>query len=97
MTLNHIEHAISNKKVVTFHYDGMPRVVEPHLLGTTKTGNLALRAYQIGGYSSSGVLSWKLFLVEKMSNIQVLNDDFVERPDYNPYDKGMMNIHCRID
>lgn len=47
MDLKNIEQAIINKKVIEFYYDRMLRIVEPHLLGTTKAGNLALRAIKL--------------------------------------------------
>lgn len=51
-----LEDAIRSRRVVTFHYDGLPRIVEPFLLGTTTAGRSALRAYQTAGGSRSGTV-----------------------------------------
>lgn len=44
-----LEDAIRSRRVVTFHYDGPPRIVEPFLIGTTTAGRPALRGFQTGG------------------------------------------------
>lgn len=46
-----IKTAIQNKQLLSFIYDGYPRVVEPHTYGLDKKGHPALRTYQIRGGS----------------------------------------------
>ena len=46
--------AIENQNIIEFYYDGEFRAVEPHCYGVTTAGNEGLRAFQIGGYSSTG-------------------------------------------
>lgn len=88
--------AIEDKKIVTFSYDGGSRTIEPHCYGISKAGNELLRAYQTGGYSKSGKsVDWKLFSVNKISNLEVSTDTFDgTRPQYNPNDKAMAQIYC---
>lgn len=51
-----LEHAISNRLHIEFVYDGHPRVVQPAAYGIhATTRKPTLRAYQVGGTSSSRV------------------------------------------
>lgn len=91
--------AIKNRKVVKFFYKGQKRIVEPHCYGIHKdTGNEALRAYQIGGYSSSGkIYEWKLYIISEMSGIVVSDERFEDsRPGYRMEDSMMATIFCQI-
>lgn len=65
-----IKTAILNKQLLSFIYDGYPRVVEPHTYGLDKKGHPALRAYQIKGGSDSGeYIGWKIFHVDEIRNL----------------------------
>ena len=96
---NDICKAIENKNVIEFFYNGQRRVIEPYCYGIHKdTGNEVLRAYQIGGFSSSGkIYEWKLYIVSKMSGIVVLDKRFKNpRPSYKMNDSTMATIFCQI-
>jgi len=97
MTLTRIKQAITNKKIIEFFYDGKQRIVEPYLIGTTTTGKQSLRAYQIGGHSNSGIPSWKMFTIMKISSVKVTDNAFSKKSDYNPNDKGMIKILHRVE
>ena len=93
-----IKTAITERKVITFFYEGSERVVEPFCYGKSTKGNDVLRAFQIGGASSSGEpFGWKLYIVNEMSSISINESTFDNnRPDYNPNDKGMVEIYCAV-
>jgi len=91
--------AIKSKRVLKFIYEGFERIVEPHTYGVHKdTGNEVLSAYQIGGYSSSGKIPyWRLYVVSKISDLQITNDTFSQpRPGYKKGDSRMSKIFCEI-
>lgn len=88
--------AISNQNLLEFEYDGNSRTVEPHCYGLTTKGNEAIRAYQVGGYSSSGQMGWKLYNLSKADNFEILDDIFETRDDYKQGDKGMSEIYIEI-
>ncbi|MGN7988619.1 hypothetical protein ACTJKC_14820 [Pedobacter sp. 22226] len=88
--------AIENQNVIEFNYEGTLREVEPHRYGKTTAGNEALRAYQVGGYSSSGKMGWKMYDLRKAENINILEITFDVRGDYSKGDKGMSQIHMEI-
>ena len=90
--------AIAQRKVIKFFYDGGERVVEPFCYGRNSKGNDVLRAFQIGGASSSGEpFGWKLYIVNDMDFISISANTFNSiRPHYNPNDKGMVEIYCAV-
>ena len=89
--------AINNRNLLEFYYDGGARIVEPHCYGITKSGNEALRAYQVGGYSSSGSMGWKMFELSKSRNLKVLDENFSSpRQGYKKGDKSMRKIYCEL-
>jgi len=89
--------AIKNRRQISMRYEGRERILDPYLIGTTTAGNEALRAYQVGGYSERGGLpAWRLFTLSAISNVKILDTSFGIHPLYNPYDKAMVQISCRV-
>jgi len=91
-----IVEAIENQNVIEFYYEGERRVVEPHCYGKTTAGNEGLRAYQIDGYSSSGIMGWKMYDLGKANDIAVNEGAFKVRDGYKRGDKGMSEIFAEI-
>ena len=88
-----IETAVSKMKCIEFMYDGYPRIVEPHCFGISAKGYYVLRGFQVGGSSSSGKLGWRLFELDKIDQLIVLDEYFQNtRPDYRRGDKNMSRI-----
>jgi hypothetical protein len=89
--------AINNRQILTFIYSGIHRVVEPHAVGISSTGNEVLRCYQTkGGHISLGH-EWDLCDLQKIHNIQVATEQFREpRPHYKRGDKGMIRIFAQL-
>lgn len=90
--------AIRGKRLLSFIYDDLPRVVEPHAYGVTSKGNEVLRAFQTGGQSSSGqIQSWKLISVEKISALNLSSETFDgPRDGFKRGDKIMLIIHAEL-
>lgn len=90
--------AISNRKLIQFKYKGLPKVVEPYLIGEHEdNGNIVLRAYSVGGKSKSGnVLGWKFYDLTNIEELTVRKEDITLRKDYNRKDKDISRIICRI-
>lgn len=82
--------AIRSKNLIHFYYNGG--------YGISRKGNELLRAFQTGGYSESrDPVKWKLFTVDKMSDITITNEEFPgDRHEYNPNDSAMEDIYCNI-
>lgn len=89
--------AMKNQNVIKFYYDGELRVVEPHCYGVTTAGNEGLRAFQIGGYSSTGKFGWKMYDLSKADGLTVTEDQFEgPRPGYQRGDRGMSRIYAEL-
>lgn len=90
--------AISQKRLLQFAYDDLTRIVEPHLLGRKTSGNVVLSAYLVDGYSESDDEPyWRNFVVEEMEFTVMLDEKFPgSREGYNPNDKTMTEIYCRL-
>jgi predicted DNA-binding transcriptional regulator YafY len=93
-----ISQAIQEKRLLRFWYDGYSRTVEPHTLGSDFKGHKALRAYQVGGGSSSGECrGWKMFHVAEMSSIALLADTFGgARQGYRRGDRSFQVIQSQL-
>ena len=71
--------AIKEKKILSFSYSGLHRVIEPHIYGLND-GIAQLLGYQIRGSSNSGsVPDWRRFSLAMMQNLQILNEPFPGR------------------
>ena len=89
--------AIEGKFLIEFLYEGGIRVVEPHCYGLSSAGNEAFRGYQVDGFSSSGTLGWRMFMLSKVQNMAVLEKTFPNpRPGYKKNDRGMKEIFCEL-
>ena len=66
--------AMRNDQTVNFVYDGKPRTVEVHAIGTsTKDGGLVMRGFQVAGGASRPLPQWTLFRLDRM---MALGTDF---------------------
>lgn len=98
MNKNEICTAINDRKLLSFDYENLNRVVEPFTLGKTGKDNDVLSAYQVSGEAHrSTVPCWGLFNLNKISNLEVLSENFsANREKYRRDDSRMHNIYCQI-
>ena len=84
--------AIETKYLISFTYNGKKRKTEVYCLGVGADGTLLCRCYEtpVGG--------WKLFKVEQMKSIELLNQRFyLVRSGYNRNgDKSMAEILSQV-
>ena len=65
---------------VTLVYQGLRRVVEPHLVGIHEAGEPMLVAFQTGGFSHSGDLpGWRTFITTKVESVDPREEKFTPR------------------
>lgn len=97
--MNDIANAINNRQLIEFDYDGHHRKVIPAACGShISTGNDVLRGYQVGGTSATRpVPLWDMFIIAKISNLQVLVETFTELPPhYSRDDKHISPIVAQL-
>lgn len=91
--------AIAERKIVSFEYKSRERTVEPHLVGYTKKGELALSAWFLhGGSDSDEGEGWRAYILAEMSSFKVLKKTFDgPRPGYkSDGGKSFQNIRCAL-
>lgn len=95
--------AISKRNLVQFYYDSQDdpgtRIVEPHMVAYTKDGNLALSGWYLSGHSASSEgEGWRIYVLEKISNITILDRKFIgTRPGYKPNGGATFhNVQCAV-
>lgn len=95
--LNAIIDAINNTQIISFNYDGLPRIVEPHAIGTSRTGKQVLRCYQTeGGHVTAGH-DWDLCDLDKIVNLKSTGRNFIgPRPGYRRGDAHMTQIFAQL-
>lgn len=72
----------------------LTRLIEPYVLGQLRSGNYAVRAYQVtGGSNTVGWAAWKIFRLDRILNIRDagLNTE-VAPSGYNPNDRTFRSI-----
>jgi hypothetical protein len=75
-----IVQAMQRQRTLRFYYKGLLRVVIPTTYGYTAKGDLLMRGYQVGGYTSSSAAEcWRTFKVAEVSRWQ-LSDGFDRLP-----------------
>lgn len=89
--------AIARRTLVSFIYDGHSRLVEPHSHGLSLTDHEVLRGYQVGGSSSQGTLGWRIFRVDRMSEVSVSDVSFRPRDDTDRATYDMNTVHCQLE
>jgi len=95
--LDTIIHAITNRRVITFYYDGYHRTVEPHAVGSSLSGNDILRCYQISGGHTKSDHDWNICLLSEIYSLVETETAFSgERPGYKRQDKGMQSIYAEL-
>jgi predicted DNA-binding transcriptional regulator YafY len=84
-----ITQAIASRQLVQITYGNGAegkRLVEPHLLGTTTTGQAALQGWFVEGASKSGQgPGWRNYLLSRILSIELTQQTFSgPRPGFNP-------------
>jgi len=98
MIIDQLKVAIGNKKKLQIVYENSTRIIDPYLVGINQKDHILLRAFQTGGFSSSGKLpSWRLFSIDKILEVTQLDESFTIDRLYNPNDKQMKKILFRIE
>jgi hypothetical protein len=91
--------AIREHLLLEFEYHGRNRVVAPYCHGTSTRGAEVLRAIQVAGSTRPGGLGFgKLWLVADIVAPRLTGQHFTpDDPHYNPNDRNMKRIHCRVE
>jgi len=91
--------AITNRRLLSFTYEGFERVVEPHLCGQNDARHDVLLGWMVRGHSNSDPRpGWRNYLLTAMRNVQILDETFDQpRPGFKPVDSRMTTVYCRLE
>ena len=88
--------AVLEHRTVNLVYEGLRRIVEPHLIGIHEAGEPILAAFQTGGFSHSGDLpGWRTFITTKVESVDPREEIFTPRSDCERMAEGMVEIFAR--
>ncbi|HEX2218556.1 MAG TPA: hypothetical protein VHG35_07105 [Gemmatimonadales bacterium] len=88
--------AVLDHRTVTLVYEGLRRVVEPHLIGIHEAGEPMVAAFQTGGFSHSGDLpGWRTFITTKVESVDLRDETFTPRSDCDRMAEGMVEVFAR--
>ena len=88
--------AVLEHRTVNLVYEGLRRIVEPHLIGIHEAGEPMLAAFQTGGFSHSGDLpGWRTFITTKVESAEPREETFTPRSDCERMAEGMVEIFAR--
>lgn len=89
--------AIRDKQLLSFTYDGLPRLVEPHTVGLSTAGNPVMRCFQVRGSHKKAGHDWDLVNLEKIVGLAVTGEHFAcPRPGYKRGDSAMSTIYAEL-
>lgn len=103
-----IERAIREKKVIEIRYKDGPivlpghRTIEPHAFGTATSGNSVVRAWLRTGVSKTGdsgkspMPGWRLFRLDRIKSVDVLDETFKTRMGYNSKDSRIVEFDAKL-
>ena len=90
--------AILERRAVRLIYRGLPREVEPHMIGIHEAGEPILVAYQTGGHSHSGDLpGWRTFITTEIERVEESDAPFPQaRSDFTDQFYSMLEIFAKV-
>ena len=80
--------AIRTKRQMQVNYKGEGRrIVCPHILYYSSSGNKLVDIYQISGFSNhpENIPGWRPFYISEITEITILDDTFEAANGYNPH------------
>lgn len=81
---------------LSFLYDGLPRVVDPHLYGVLAGGELAIGGMQVDGERSRGpVPAWDTFRLAQIEQLQILDVPARVHDAYDPEDPAFEKVYAQ--
>jgi predicted DNA-binding transcriptional regulator YafY len=93
-----IRQAVVERRRLRFSYSDHPRNVEPHALGRTRDGKLAILAWQVaGGSTTEPPPGWRTFIVADINDLALTEETFPgPRPDYRAERSGLAEIEIEV-
>ncbi len=100
-----IRNAIESKNLIRFWYENTTtahkdwRVVEPYVIGSFPRKYIQLSAWSVPTMEqlyNGQKESWKAYILRNMTQVQILEQRFHVRSDYDATGNGMSQIICAV-
>lgn len=90
--------ALCQKLCLALTYDGLPRIVEVHTVGTTRADRPAMSVYQVGGQTHEGsVTDWRTMCFDECFDVALSdNPSAAPRPNYRRGAKTFKRIDFEV-
>jgi predicted DNA-binding transcriptional regulator YafY len=83
-----LESAMDNHNRIDILYDDHRRIVEPFFIAETKDDKIIVNTWHYSGYSSQGFPDpdnhWRTYVIDKIQELNIIDEEFYDRPGYNP-------------
>lgn len=81
--------AIQHRSLIRLCYDGETRIVAPYLYGRSVKGNMILSGFQVRNLTEPSTRpAWRTFDEQGITELDLLDEPFRPRGDYNPNDRN---------
>ncbi len=89
--------AIQNKKRIRFVYGDSARIGEPYIYGKTKKRQELVLVYQTEKEGeSTKPQGWRMLKFSEITSLEITDQNFSIREDYNPYDDTIREVFAKI-
>lgn len=91
-----IARALRERLLLSFLYHEHFRVMQPYIYGASSRGTMLLSCFQVRGTSSEGKLWWKNCALDDIQRLELLDEHFAPRHDYNPLDPTFTKVFAQV-
>ena len=89
--------AILSEQQVVCRYDGRPRALCPHIIGTNRNGDEVVLAWQFGGESSGRLPQWRCLRLANVRDARMQLGPWREGGSHRTEQKCVSNIDLDIN
>jgi hypothetical protein len=89
--------AILGEQQIVCRYDGRPRELCPHIIGTNKSGEEVVLAWQFGGTSSGMLPQWRCLRLANVSDAHARNGHWHEGGSHRTSQRCVADIDLDIN
>lgn len=89
---------IEKKQMLVVVYKGLPRIIEPHIVGAANNSNEYLRCFQTGGTSCTDEYGWKIMNLKQIQMVSLLPNQFFPnaRTDFTRNDPIITTVYATL-
>ena len=98
-----IRQAIIEKKIIVAMYDGLERIMCPHVIGTNRQGRPQALSYQFDGQSSSrpiqpdgSPVNWRCIDLSKLTSVEAIEGEWHTAPNHSRPQTCVANIDVEV-